>query len=551
MGYSSAQHALHLVIGLLTGLFAHHRVFIYGEWHKSAPGIAIFHALLVAFILISMCCARSNETTQALLAIQTISGGYFAALMTSIILYRVLFHRLTRQGFKGPWYARITKLWHLWAVRDAKNHLLLADLHQKYGDFVRTGPAELTVFHPDVFLAIDGPGTECIKGEWYDILYPSMQSIVTCRDKEAHAVRRRQWNRAFYPDALTQYNARFLKHIDLLDEYVESTCRANVPCEMRDLLIWFGFDAMGDIIFDTSFDMLRSRKWHPIVQHVKKGLHLIGLLSSTPWLTHIGFRLAPRIGIVNRWYELVDYCKKQIQRRKREGGDHSASDFMHFMLSQEDKVGDGPSWLEGDTLFFIVAGSEPLGNTLLFILYNLVKNPHHIELIYHEIAELDINDDTSLGHATHLNAVINESSRLCPTVLTAGARKTGAKGVTIGNTYIPPHTTIVAPRYSIFRREDCFERADEFVPERWSSRPEMIRNSAAFVPFGIGKYSCLGRGLSLHILRRVTARLVKKYKFQLAPGETGEHVYKDLMDHISSTPGKLNLYFKLRRYGNE
>lgn len=37
--------------------------------------------------------------------------------------------------------------------------------------------------------------------------------------------------------------------------------------------------------------------------------------------------------------------------------------------------------------------------------------------------------------------------------------------------------------------EDCFERAEEFIPERWSSRPDMTRNVAAFTPFGSGKYS--------------------------------------------------------------
>lgn len=35
--------------------------------------------------------------------------------------------------------------------------------------------------------------------------------------------------------------------------------------------------------------------------------------------------------------------------------------------------------------------------------------------------------------------------------------------------------------------EDCFERGVEFAPERWYERPEMIRNKAAYAPFGTGK----------------------------------------------------------------
>ena len=36
--------------------------------------------------------------------------------------------------------------------------------------------------------------------------------------------------------------------------------------------------------------------------------------------------------------------------------------------------------------------------------------------------------------------------------------------------------------------EDCFEDAKSFVPERWCEKPEMVRNRACFVPFGIGRF---------------------------------------------------------------
>lgn len=52
------------------------------------------------------------------------------------------------------------------------------------------------MFHPDVFMAIDGPRTECRKAEWYDLLYPKM-SLETTRDKQLHTSRRRQWKSGF------------------------------------------------------------------------------------------------------------------------------------------------------------------------------------------------------------------------------------------------------------------------------------------------------------------------------------------------------------------
>lgn len=35
--------------------------------------------------------------------------------------------------------------------------------------------------------------------------------------------------------------------------------------------------------------------------------------------------------------------------------------------------------------------------------------------------------------------------------------------------------------------EDCFENANEFVPERWTTHREMVRNIAAYNPWGTGE----------------------------------------------------------------
>ncbi|KAF7533848.1 hypothetical protein G7054_g6718 [Neopestalotiopsis clavispora] len=488
----------------------------------------------------------------------------------------------------------MTKLWHSWANRHGQNHLLLEDLRGKYGDFVRTGtrgclgPAELTVFHPAVFAAIDGPKTDCVKGEWYDIFYPDMQSIVTCRDKAEHTAHRREWSKAFLSDALAHYSDISSSNLETLQGYLDSCAKDNTACEMRDLMLWFSFDVMGELVFSTSFGMVQNREWHPIVRHVKEALHLVGLLSAVPWLMQIGFRLAPPVSIMRNWHKLVDYCKYTIQKRIERGNNGQAGhDFMHYMLQQQEKFGHngGPDWLTGDTLMMLVAGrqvkthdshpfnvlimmllqawltdsftiaSDPVGTSMLFILYYLVKYPHHAELIYREIDGVDIDDNKALSQLSHLNAVINESSRLGPSIPTAGIRKTGPKGLMVGETYIPPATTIVAPRYSIFRSMIFVplltqRKADQFIPERWTTRPEMVRDSTAFKPFGTGhctgETSCLGRTLSLRILRRVVAQLVKTYEFRFAPGEDGCHVYGDLADHFSATPGRLNLCVKIR-----
>jgi cytochrome P450 len=114
----------------------------------------------------------------------------------------------------------------------------------------------------------------------------------------------------------------------------------------------------------------------------------------------------------------------------------------------------------------------------------------------------------SLQAAEYLNGVINESLRLHPAVPSGVLRLTPPEGITIGTTFIPGNTTVVAPSYTIGRREwfsavpvtiitdltaveSCYENAEQFIPERWYSKPEMIKYKAAFAPFSLGMLSAL------------------------------------------------------------
>ncbi|GKT57817.1 cytochrome P450 [Colletotrichum tofieldiae] len=536
LGY---QSVLVYGLGLLCGFAVHRGIFIHGEWHVQAPQILLGHLWLFScFAGLSRCYSGTaiGELSHALLIL---SAGYLPGLFTSIALYRVIFHQLSTAGFKGPWYARITKLWHIWACRGCKNHLVLEKLHEQYGDFVRTG----------VFMAVDGPRSECIKAEWYDILHPD-RALVTTRIKPIHAARRREWNRGFSAQALIQHESKILKYIEQLDLCIEADAKARVPSEVRDLFFWFGFDVMGDFVFSKSFDMLHQQQWHHIIVRLQRALSLLGPFSPAPWLIQVGFKLGPRVNVLKDWFDMVAWCERQMRVRLDDATPKPAMpDLAHYLMELDDgqtEKKDRLTWLFGDSLLAIVAGSEPTAAALIGIFCEMSKHPEHADKIYEELKDVDATNLKILTSLPHLNAVINEGLRLYPALLTGGARKTTENGATIGGTFIPPHTTIIAPRHVISRREDCFEQANDFIPERWTTRPEMIRNAAAFAPFGTGHHSCLGRFLAMDTMRFVVAKLVKKYHFRLAPGETGNRVFDDIKDQFTSNPGPLSLCFELR-----
>ncbi|PWY82104.1 benzoate 4-monooxygenase cytochrome P450 [Aspergillus heteromorphus CBS 117.55] len=525
----------------------HRGLFIHGEWHIQAPTILLAHLGVFALVIVCYHVATEHGDTFSYDVPCLFAAGYLVSLFASMTVYRVFFHRLS--GFDGPFWARITKLWHVWKVRDAQNHVLLGGLHERYGDFIRTGPSEITVVHPDAFMVVDGPQTKCIKAEWYDLLHPGL-ALVTTRDKKIHAARRRQWNRGFSSQSLRQYEEKVLFYLGQLDEIIEREAQTGQICEMTDLFYWFGFDAMGDFVFNKSFDMLHDQQWHHMIVILQRALDILGPLSPVPWLIQIAFKFFPNFWVIKYWFTMKAWCEEQMRERMQMNLSKDPSrvpDVAHYLTEDVEESTDSWTWLSGDSILAIVAGSEPTAAVLVGLFSCLARHPIHAETIHAELPGVDITDPIALSkRCPHLEATIMEALRLFPALPTAGLRKTLDEGVVIAGRYIPPQTTIVAPRWLIVRREDCFTRATEFIPERWYKHPEMVRNKAAYNPFGLGHNSCLGKTLATDYLRLVTARLVSKYHIRLPEGETTDEVVGDLRDRFASRPGRLRLRLEVR-----
>ncbi|KAI1157896.1 cytochrome P450 [Nemania serpens] len=529
------------VLGALSGVSIHHGAFIHGEWHNQAPNILRAYAATFGCVAISWLFSERLGLGSFIQNIMVASIMHILALFSSILIYRRFFHRLNKSNLPGPGWARYTKIWHIWENRDSRNHLYLHKLFQKYGDVVRTGPAEVTVFTPDAHEATCGRQTQCIKSEFYDLLWPE-RALFAAREKAVHAKRRKAWQYGFSPAALEHHERKVLKWVDRLDVQLELKAKDSAIVNATEFFLWFTFDIMGDFTFSKSFDMLERQQWHHVVLQTQNARKLLGILAATPWLLHLGLKLLPRIAWIRDWYESVEWCQGQMKERLEKGAPPKVPDLTSFFM--EGNKGKHDPWLRGDSLLAILAGSEPTAQILAAIFHELSMHPQHIKTIRQELTGVCITNHKELAELPHLNGVIQEAMRLHPNLLTGGSRKTTHNGVKIGNAYIPPHTTIVAPHYTIARREDCFEEPLKFIPERWSSRRDMVRVSAAHVPFSSGEYNCIGQHLAWRIMRYTMARVIIKYNFYLAPGCNGRSMEDDKVDRFTAFPGAVPLKFE-------
>lgn len=94
--------------------------------------------------------------------------------------------------------------------------------------------------------------------------------------------------------------------------------------------------------------------------------------------------------------------------------------------------------------------------------------------------------DADLSHLEYLNAVINETLRIKPVSGNNSPRLTPPEGIMVEGTWIPGHVQVFTPVWALCTYEKYFVKAHEFHPERWTTKPEMVKDRRAFIPFNHG-----------------------------------------------------------------
>ncbi|RAH55977.1 L-ornithine-N5-monooxygenase [Aspergillus piperis CBS 112811] len=506
--------------------------------------LQIFATTLIAEVLFFQHRYGLNVTaafTQAARIQGSMLGGYYI----SILIYRVFFHPLN--AFPGPFGCRITSLFLPVIFRHSDAFRQVQRLHQQYGPFVRLRPNYLSIAHSKAVNVIYGPGSRCTKADWYDISYP-MVSLQTMRDKKAHEERRRVWSAAFGDKAVRGYEERLRRYLNYLVDYFSSQATAGKPVNITKWFELYSYDFMGDLTFGKSFGMLEAQENHWAIHLLKQAMIPLGLYLPT-WF----FRVVTSIpGLSRAWQRLFDFCGERMMERIKTPAE--IPDIASVLVAPI--KGQQPSreqWelLRGDAQLVILAGSDTTATILVAAIYQLVQHPEQLQRLRDEVSPY-ITDPShevlheKIANLPHLNAIINETLRLHPPAAVSLQRKTPPEGITIEGVYIPGNMTVMCPQYVLGRDEEVYERSKEFYPERWYLHPEMVKQRAAFAPFSLGPYGCIGKPLALLTLRNTLVRLVTMFDFEFAPGEDGTAFEGKAKDRFTMGYGDLQILFRKR-----
>ena len=112
-----------------------------------------------------------------------------------------------------------------------------------------------------------------------------------------------------------------------------------------------------------------------------------------------------------------------------------------------------------------------------------------------------------------MEQVINESLRLFPP--SHALIRDAVYNDSIYGTLIKPKNTIYISVYGIHRNPKYWKNPQEFNPERFDEVNFKKIPKYAFVPFGAGKHSCIGKYLAMPLMKLIIAKILIKFKLEL------------------------------------
>lgn len=209
-------------------------------------------------------------------------------------------------------------------------------------------------------------------------------------------------------------------------------------------------------------------------------------------------------------------------------------DLIGHLIANTPDNNAGRELLYGDSRLIISAGSETTSTALTFVLMQLAIHPEYMRAVRDEFQQ-----NAATYHCQRplplLEAVINESMRLNPSVFFASQRVTPPEGLTINGHFIPGNMIVQIPPFPMLHDSRNFVQPEDFIPERWTHREkELVLNKAAFMPFLVGAYSCAGKALAMMELRSVIGRVVSEFDIILPEDFQAEKFWNGILDHFTA-----------------
>src|SRR5580693_8062518 len=215
---------------------------------------------------------------------------------------------------------------------------------------------------------------------------------------------------------------------------------------------------------------------------------------------------------------LLEYIKK---RRNEPPG----QDLLQTQMDARYSDGKGMSdqLILSESMQLLVAGHETSSNALSWLFYLLSSRPDCLERVRQEFDA--VLDEAPLSHSDvpkfeFATQVIQETLRLYPPFWMID--RMAVADDRVGDLAIPRGSMVIVYVYGAHHAPRHWQNPESFDTDRFTKANDKLRPPFTFLPFGAGPRGCIGGNYAMLQILMILSDLLRKYDFQLAPGQTIE-----------------------------
>jgi cytochrome P450 len=208
-----------------------------------------------------------------------------------------------------------------------------------------------------------------------------------------------------------------------------------------------------------------------------------------------------------------------IRKRRNEPPGH---DLLQTLMDARYSDGEGMSdaLILSESMQLLVAGHETSSNALSWLLYLLSSRPDCLEKVRQEFDS--VLGEAPLSHGDvpkfeFVTQVIQEALRLYPPFWMID--REAVQDDRVGEVAIPQGSMVIVYVYGAHHAPRYWQNPENFDTERFTKAAEKQRTPFTFLPFGGGPRGCIGGNYAMLQILMILSDLVRKYDFQLAPGQ--------------------------------
>ncbi|KAH7237923.1 cytochrome P450 [Fusarium solani] len=425
------------------------------------------------------------------------SLGLLCLYLGQSIVYNLYFHPFRK--FPGPLLAKISRIWSRRANFQGLKYMKIHEAHQKYGPVIRIGPNELSFADPAAVRQIYT--TDSFQKE--EAFYFSKRGyeeehLFSFRNPAAHNQRRKLLSRGYSQGSLLSVEQEIAAKIHTLLDVLSKETADGTPVDVYSKVHLLSFDVVYRLLFGEDPKSLESGGEHKVLSYFRAWRPIFIYKEFWPQLESFGIYVPGGLGDnfrkVKAWKEYsVDLIRKCRQN-------NVVTPFFRAVLyGEKDGYLGRPltdSEVAEECMSGMFGGTGTTANTFVFLLWATLQHPEAVEKLKAELRSAipdigSVPSYQSCAHLPYLQAVINETLRIYPTIVSMIPR-IATRDSTVAGVPIPKGTIVGTQNYTIHRWEAAFPNPESFIPDRWLDEKNAAERKEAFVPFSVGPRKCIG-----------------------------------------------------------